>query len=601
MPETQIEPQFRAFFEDRRAPPGKPSAWSFEEPVDFLTVSDNAGLAAVLQAVERGGLWSVAAFDYELGYLLEPAAAPPGWSPSAGRPLARFWRFRRGVAMTAEATETWLAEQGVGQPAGIGDLRPGIDGDRHAAAVDRIRDYISAGDCYQVNFTFPLTFQWFGHPLALYARLRARQPVSYGGFLGDAAGGIVSLSPELFLEREGARLVTRPMKGTLARGQPAERLCASAKDRAENLMIVDLLRNDLGRVATSGSVRVERLFEIEDYPTLWQMVSEVSANAPGIGLAAILRALFPCGSVTGAPKIRAMQIVGELEGRPRGLYTGAFGWFAPDGNFRLNVAIRTLELAADRTGTLGIGSGIVADSEPAAEWQECMLKADFLCDCDPGLRLIETLRRENGQYPLLAGHLSRLRRSADWLGFALDEIALRGCLDAQPADGIWRLRVTLAKDGDFAVQCFPLADEPGRIRHARLAAIPIDSGDPLRGHKTSERGIYDDALRTLPADPAIFDLVFLNERGEVAEGARSNVFVDRDGILLTPPLASGCLPGVLRAELLASGRAREATLVPDDLQSDFWLGNALRGLIRVRLLGPDQPQGQRNQPRSLRR
>ncbi|HQR58298.1 MAG TPA: aminodeoxychorismate synthase component I, partial [Azonexus sp.] len=564
-----------------------PAAWRFEDPVDCLTVSDDVSLAATLKAVEGDGLWSVAALDFELGYLLEPAAAPPGWSPSAGRPLARLWRFRRRFAMTAEAAGTWLAEQGAGQPAGIGGLHAGIDENRHAAAVDRIRDYISAGDCYQVNFTFPLTFQWFGHPLALYARLRARQPVSYGGFLGDAAGGIVSLSPELFLEREGTRLVTRPMKGTLARGQPAERLRASAKDRAENLMIVDLLRNDLGRVAASGSVKVERLFEIEDYPTLWQMVSEVSANAPGIGLAAILRALFPCGSVTGAPKIRAMQIIAELEQAPRGLYTGAFGWIAPDGDFRLNVAIRTLELAADRTGRLGIGSGIVADSEPAAEWQECMLKADFLRDCDPGLQLIETLRRENGQYPLLAGHLSRLRRSADWLGFALDEDALRGCLDAQPANGIWRVRVMLAKNGDLAAQCFPLADEPGGIRYARLAATLIDSGDPLRGHKTSERGVYDDALRSLPADSTVFDLVFLNERGEVAEGARSNVFVERAGQLLTPPLESGALPGVLRAALLASGEACEAVLWPEDLQHGFWLlGNALRGLIPVCLESP---------------
>ena len=488
--------------------------------------------------------------------------------------------------MTAESAGRWLADQGAGQAAGIGGLHAGIDEDRHAAAVDRIRDYISAGDCYQVNFTFPLSFRWFGHPLALYARLRAVQPVSYGGFIGNAAGGIVSLSPELFVEREGVRLVTRPMKGTLARGQPAERLRASAKDRAENLMIVDLLRNDLGRVAANGSVKVDRLFEIEDYPTLWQMVSEVSANAPGIGLAAILRALFPCGSVTGAPKIRAMQILGELEGRLRGLYTGAFGWIAPNGDLRLNVAIRTLELAPKRTGRMGIGSGIVADSQPAAEWQECMLKADFLRDCDPGLQLIETLRRESGRYPRLAGHLSRLRRSAEWLGFALDEDALGDSLDAQPADGTWGVRVTLAKNGDIAAQCFPLADEPEGIRYARLAATPIDSGDPLRGHKTSERGVYDGALRCLPADSSIFDVVFLNERGEVAEGARSNVFVERDGQLLTPPLASGALPGVLRAGLLASGRAREAVLLPADLQQGFWLGNALRGLIAVR---PEPP------------
>jgi len=317
------------------------------------------------------------------------------------------------------------------------------------------------------------------------------------------------------------------------------------------------------------------------------MVSEISARVGGRSFSDVLPALFPCGSITGAPKIRAMQIAAQLETRPRQLYTGALGWLAPNGDFRLNVAIRTLELAAGGMGKLGVGSGIVADSRPAAEWQECLLKARFMTDCDPGLRLIETLRRENGGYPRLAGHLERLRRSAKWLGFVLDEVAVGEALSRQPATGIWRVRLTLGKAGDIEVQAFPMHDVPDGCRYARLAESHIDSSDPLRHHKTTERRLYDAALAGLPDDSSIFDLVFLNERGEVAEGARSNVFVERNGLLLTPPLASGCLPGVLRGELLAGGQAIEAILRPEDLQSGFWLGNALRGLLPVELLAPD--------------
>jgi len=524
------------------------------------------------------------ALDYDLGYVLEPKTAPPDWVPGPERPLARVWRFADCRRLNAGEAGQWLAAQASPGPAGVGALQPTLGENDYIAAVDRIKTLISDGDCYQVNFTFPLHFEWFGSPLALYARLRQQQPVRYGGFVGDARQGIVSLSPELFLERVGDRLQTRPMKGTAPRSVPAEVLRSSTKDRAENLMIVDLLRNDLGRVASNGSVKVDRLFAIEAYPSVWQMVSEVSATVAGRSFGEILHALFPCGSITGAPKIRATQIAAELENSARGLYTGGLGWRAPNGDFRLNVAIRTLELAADGSGKLGIGSGVVADSVPAAEWRECLLKADFLRNCDPGLQLIETLRRENGAYPRLAGHLARLRRSAAWFGFPLDEDALLEVLARQPVEGIWRVRLTLDKAGQLAVQSFALADAPAAPRLARLAPQRIDASDPLRRHKTTARALYDAALRDLPADDPVFDLVFLNERGEVAEGARSNVFVERNGIWLTPPLSSGALPGVLRAELLASGQAREAVLLADDLMAGFWLGNALRGLIPVRLI-----------------
>lgn len=573
-----------AFFEDRQAPAGLPAAWLFEEPLAYFAVNDAAGLDQALRAQAAAPGWMVVALAYELGYLFEPRAARSGVPPVGGQPLARFWRFASCRQLSAVEADDWCRKVAGDAPAGVGDVRESLAEEAYRHAVRRIQSLIAAGDCYQVNLTFPLHFTWFGTPAGLYARLRARQPVRYGGFIGDAGDGIVSLSPELFIERRGDRLLTRPMKGTAPIDAPPECLRDSPKDRAENLMIVDLLRNDLGRIADKGSVRVDRLFAIEDYPTVRQMVSEISASVAGRDFGDILRAMFPCGSITGAPKIRAMQIIGELETAPRGLYTGALGWLAPDGDFRLNVAIRTLELTAGGSGKLGLGSGIVADSDASAEWQECRLKSRFLRDCDPGLQLIETLRRDDGVYPMWAGHFARLQRSAAWFGFPLDEQMLFRRLAEQPTRGLWRVRLTLDKAGALDVQSFPLEAAPPQTQGAILAEVRIDSTDALRRHKTTARAIYDEALRNLPADAGVFDALFLNERGEVAEGARSNVFVERDGVLLTPPLASGALPGVLRASLLAQGRAREAVLYPADLRGDFWLGNALRGLIPVRMI-----------------
>lgn len=558
----------------------------FEGAAECLAVHDAASVATALQWADTAPGWVVAALAYELGYLLEPASAPPGWQPEPGYPLARFWRFDQCRRLTGEEADRWLAAQVTSLPpdaqkAGVGGLHPGTGATTHAADVERIQAYIGAGDCYQVNYTFPLHFEWFGHPWALYAALRDRQPVRHGGCLVDEGGAVLSLSPELFVMRAGPTLTVRPMKGTAPRDQMPELLQASEKDRAENLMIVDLLRNDLGRLAVPGSVRVEALFEIEAYPSVWQMVSQVSATAPESGLARALPALFPCGSITGAPKIRAMQIAGQLEGERRGLYTGSLGWRDPAGDFRLNVAIRTLVLDADHRGRMGVGSGIVADSQAAAEWRECLLKAQFLADLDPSLQLIETLRLEDGRYLRLEGHLARLAASAVWLGFPCNMVAVRQALLAQPVTGIYRVRLTLTKDGRLTVGSHPLGPEPTGPRWALPGAEPISSTDPLRRHKTTARARYDAALAGIAERPEIFDVVFLNERGEVAEGARSTVFVERDGVLLTPPLGSGALPGVLRAELLAAGRARESVLYPADLAEGFLLGNALRGLVSV--------------------
>ncbi|MCX8145959.1 MAG: aminodeoxychorismate synthase component I [Azovibrio sp.] len=514
--------------------------------------------------------------------------------------MARLWTYARAQILDGGQSEAWWAAQPPAAAAGVGGVRPSLDETAYQRAIAAIQAYIRAGDCYQVNFTFSLHFQAYGEPFDLYRALRLSQPVRYGGYVETKEGALLSLSPELFVARQGKRLTTRPMKGTMARAadaaedaRAAAALAASAKNRAENLMIVDLLRNDLGRLARPGSVRVRRLFAVETYPSVHQMVSEIEAEVANVDDFRLLQALFPCGSITGAPKVRAMQIIRELEGGPRGLYTGALGWRAPAGELRLNVAIRTLELDAHGQGRMGLGSGIVADSLAAEEWQECLLKGRFLTALDPGLALVETLRLEvvagQPRFPRLDGHCRRMAASAAWLGFPWSSEAMRAALAAQAAglcDGVYRLRLTLDKAGKFALHCAPLAPEPEGERLLLLAPQPIQSQDPLRRHKTTARDLYDAALARVAGRAEVFDVLFLNEQGQVAEGARSNVFARIDGVWLTPPLAAGALPGVFRADMLAAGAVREAPLCLADLRraEAIRCGNALRGWVAVRLV-----------------
>ena len=471
---------------------------------------------------------------------------------------------------------------------GVGTLTPGITEADYLARTERIRDYIAAGDCYQVNFTFPLTGPAFGHPAALYRALRAAQPVRYGAFIAHAGGAILSRSPELFLERQGQRLASRPMKGTAPRHTDPAALAASEKDRAENVMIVDLIRNDMGRLAPPGGVRVEDLCRIEAYPTVWQMTSRVVAEPVDASLPEIFRALFPCGSITGAPKIRAMEIIRELEERPRGLYCGALGWIRPGGDFRFSVPIRSLFIDAAGKARLDVGSGIVIDSRGDAEWAECHLKSRFLTTLPKGLRLIETLRFEPGLgYPFLAEHLERLATSAAALGFPFDPQAFQDGLAQIHATDARRVRVTLGQEGDFSFENASLsAGAPGEAPTVVISPCRVNSQDLLLRHKTTARALYDTELARVMA-AGHFDAVFLNEKGELTEGARTNVFVERGGVLMTPPLAAGLLNGVLRRRLLREGRAREARLGLDDLlgAEAVFVGNGLRGIVRVRVAG----------------
>lgn len=577
---------------------------------------------ARMDAAIRDGAHAVVLADYEWGVHLHIGALTR-WEDGG---CLRFLLFERCAVLSAAETSDWLAARegtagGEPGPAGVIDPRPDIDRETFDAAIDRIHAAIREGETYQVNFTYRLEFQAFGSPLALYRRLRARQPVSYGALIalpsrGPSGDWVLSFSPELFLRHEAGCLTARPMKGTAQRsGVPesdreiAEGLAVDAKNRAENLMIVDLLRNDMGRVARTGSVAVPALFSVETYPTVFQMTSTVEADLPPeAGFDDCLRALFPCGSITGAPKHRTMQIIDHLERSPRGLYTGAIGWIDPPGpqrsdaacgDFCLSVAIRTVlveqEEGVCRRAAMGVGAGITIDSRASAEFDECTAKARFLTDADPGFALFETLHACGGRVRHLDRHLARLTASAARLGFAIDleEISAAVTVRAAglPAHAPWRLHLATCKDGRFELSAARLDqlrfDGEGRVG-ILVATAPVDEGNPLLVHKTTARLDYDAAIVAAVRHGA-FDVVFANRRGRLTEGARSNLFVRLGGEWLTPPVSDGLLPGVMREVLLDDPgfAAREAELTLDDLRQaeDILVTNALRGALRARVTG----------------
>ncbi|HRN83804.1 MAG TPA: chorismate-binding protein, partial [Hyphomicrobium sp.] len=423
--------------------------------------------------------------------------------------------------------------------------------------------------------------------------MRRRQRVAYAGIVDTGEVTVLSASPELFIEKEGRVVSTRPMKGTAPRaGTPeadaeARRVLATdVKQRAENLMIVDLMRNDLGRIAEVGSVGVTDLFTVETFRTLHQMTSGVEATLKdGLGLGDLVRAIFPPGSVIGAPKIRAMELIRDYETEPRGVYCGAIGHITPAGAALFNVAIRTPVIFRGGQGEMGIGSGVVYDSVGAKEYAECLLKMKFLTDPPKSFELIETLLYEAGKgFWLLEGHLERLKASAAYFGYAHDERAVREALDRAVegrTEARLRVRLLLAEDGAVSVT---VAEQPvqAAMRYA-ISDTRVDSANPFLFHKTTRRELYDREWQHYADTQGADEVFYLNERGELAEGSRTNIFIERDGRLLTPPLSSGLLPGVLRRDLILKGKAVEAVLTLDDLaRADaVYVGNSVRGLVRA--------------------
>ncbi|HTI17380.1 MAG TPA: bifunctional anthranilate synthase component I family protein/class IV aminotransferase [Trinickia sp.] len=643
----------------------------YTELVRAYAATEGTQLDEVCEAAAAdvaAGLHAVVLGDYEFGRNLHLKGVGAKERGQHGAGSLRFLLFARCEKLTRQEVDAWLSDRegGANLPsvAGAANIVESVTPDEFDAAISAVHEALVAGESYQINYTYRLAFEAFGSPIGLYRRLRARQPVQYGALIALSHDEwIVSCSPELFVEKSGEHLRTRPMKGTTARGRtPEEDACAEAflrndpKNRAENLMIVDLLRNDVARVAKTGSVRVPALFSVEAYPSIWAMTSTIEAEAvPGVSFADLLRALFPCGSITGAPKHRTMQLIDDIETTPRGLYTGTIGWYdaapggnrleagqgdhanrAPCGDFCLSVAIRTLTLSARdsatglRRGMMGVGGGIVLDSIAADEYAECRLKAKFLTGADPGFQLFETMRAcraAGGAH--VERHLTRLQRSAAQLGFLFDEAAVRARIAEQcaqlPETGDHRVRLALAKDGALEISTGPLgpvktlidaaaqvdrASAGGHFAHAAKAATgtftwldngtevgvllapehgfaPTRSGDFLLNHKTTHRADYDRGWREAEARGG-FDMLFFNDRGELTEGGRSNVFVRLDGQWWTPPLESGLLPGVMRQVLLEdtmfAARERVLTLADVRCAEALVVCNALRGALPARII-----------------
>lgn len=560
----------------------------YRDPQDIIIASTPDEVVPALDRL-RGESRHVAGYiSYEAGHALEPRTG--AGRSGAMLPLLWFGVFTDYLELEPDEVTRWLPDPASGW---VGRPLPRLTKSDYRKAFSRVADYIRAGDIYQVNLSFRADVCTAGHPLALYSGLRARAEAGYGGVVWTGEDWLLSLSPELFFALQDGKITTKPMKGTAARGSTVEEdravkaaLRENPKQRAENLMIVDLLRNDLSRVARSGSVAVPELFSVETYPTIHTMTSTVTGQLrDGRDAVDLLSAIFPCGSITGAPKIRAMEIIGEVEAEPRAGYTGSIGRIDPDGSAAFNVAIRTLHLhEGDCVGSIGLGGGIVADSQIEEEWSECLAKGKFVAD-PREFDLVETMRFDPaGGIHLLERHIRRISESARTFGIPFDRHAVRNELQAATfrIDSPRRVRLMLSRTGGTAIEVTKLHPSPDGPVDVALMPLPVSSDDFRLRHKTTSRQFYRDALATA----GTFEVALVNSDGFVTEGAFTNIFVKGDGVLLTPPLSHGLLPGVLREELIANGMAAEAELVPEDLLGGFFIGNASRGLIEARLADP---------------
>jgi para-aminobenzoate synthetase/4-amino-4-deoxychorismate lyase len=590
---------------DFRAPePGAaPQRLAFGAPRERLVAHSHAEVAPLLarvHALAHAGAWAVGYLRYEAAAAFDAALATQPPVQDDDLPLAAFAIHDAPLpADDPAAAGAWQPAPGrtatVRWTAGPG--RAWFDD-----AIAAIHRAIAAGEVYQVNCTAPLEGVMQGDALALFAALRRAQPNAYAAYLdvralvqaaGDPAddapaSAILSVSPELFFDWRAGRILARPMKGTAARGATAvedalqaERLHASPKERAENLMIVDLLRNDLSRVAEPFSVQVPQLFHTEAWPTVWQMSSDVVARTrAGVTLADVFGALFPCGSVTGAPKVQAMRLIERLETAPRGVYCGAIGVVRPGGDATFNVPIRTVVVrgAAVRCG---IGSGITADATAAGEWDEWRHKRAFVDRASQAFELLETMRLEDGRVLDAKAHLERMGEAALHFGFGWQAAAAHATLaalsQAHP-HGTWRVRLLADRAGATRAEAFAFAATPQPVR-VRLAGAPLAGADgEFVRFKTTHRDHYE---AFAPTAPDIFDTLLWNERGELTEFTRGNVALRIDGEWLTPALACGLLPGIARARLLREKRLREAVLTRADLGRAEALAffNSLRGWL----------------------
>jgi para-aminobenzoate synthetase/4-amino-4-deoxychorismate lyase len=556
----------------------------FEGEIVAATPAEVLPALARAEAATASGLHATGFVSYEAASGLGTGLTT---RPANGFPLLWFGLFRERAPLRPICTAP-------AENYAVADWTTSVTPQEYRATIAAIRNLIAAGHTYQVNFTLRHRFRFTGAPAAFFADLCRTQPTPYAAFIDTGRYQILSASPELFFDLRNGILTTRPMKGTACRGRwwqedeaAKQALRESAKERAENLMIVDLLRNDMGMVARTGSVRVRSLFDVETLGTVHQLTSTIQAELrEGVSLVELFRALFPCGSVTGAPKRRTMEIIAEKEDSPRGIYTGCIGYLSPGGEARFSVAIRTIVIdSAIGRGELGIGSGVTFSSQAEAEYAECLTKGRFAQQRPMEFQLIESLLLKEGRYFLLDRHLERLTRSAAYFAFPLAPGVAQEALAAiaKHLAGPHKVRLFLSRKGNITCKASPI--EAAQIKlelTAAFATRSVDSADPFLYHKTTCRSLYDEEAAQRPD---CTDVIFVNERGEVTEGAISTIVARIGGTLVTPPLSCGLLPGVFREELLAAGVIRERVISQEELarSEELYLVNSVRKWRRVTL------------------
>ncbi len=543
----------------------------FDSPLETRVAYSPDEVLPVLEWAEASAAsnWVVGFVSYEAAPAFDPALTVV----SSGVPLAQFSVFsapERLEKLPPPELKPWGVQ-----------VTPLLDEESYRNQVEQVLGMIGDGRVYQINLTHPYKGDFWGEPVNLFYALADPSSAPYAAFLPGESFSVASLSPELFFERDGDLVRSKPMKGTRPAGTDSTELSEHPKDQAENLMIVDMIRNDLGRIARVGSAKTPRLFEVQEHGTVLQMTSTVEADIGDLPTLEIFRALFPCASVVGAPKVEATRAISELEPSGRGIYCGAIGFMAPGRRARFNVAIRTLVLGKE--AVYPVGSGIVWDSNPADEWQECQIKTRLLSPVQSGWQSLETmLWTPAAGFAFLNEHLHRLATSLSEIGLSTDLESVNQALkDAvQGQTEALRVRLLISQFGEVTIEIKPLGDWPETLRAA--IARPILSTDPWLRHKTTHRRIYDHARRE---HPDCDDVLLVNERGELCEFTLGNLVIERDGELLTPPRSASLLPGVQREVDLHSGKIREGTLFLRDLEraKSIWHINSVRGWTRVKI------------------
>ena len=597
-----------ALLDDSKSSKSQSKNLLFTNPQHEIIAQSEDELADALDEIERykkQGLYLCGYLSYEAGYYFidkvidrvvnKKSTKKIKESAQAKQPLLYFIAFKDIHRANRDEVEACFNRSKPYPESNLClyDMQLNVENPDYLKAISKIKEYIRAGDTYQINYTLKYKFKLQGTPASLYKALRKNQPVEFGALLHFPESKIVSLSPELFIKKGGNTLTSKPMKGTAKRGETKEEdtaivefLKQDSKTLSENVMIVDLIRNDFGRICKTGSVKVKNLFQVQTFKTLHQMISTVKGTLDKEHrFKDLLHALFPCGSITGAPKIRTMEIINELEKEPRGIYTGAIGYLMPNDDFYFNVPIRTITIDKNKQCEMGIGSGIIYESDAEAEYEECLLKANFLTNLNRNFYLIESFRldADKGIFINIDQHLKRLSHSAQSFGFKLEIESIKEELNNTKnklKNGLYKIRLVAYQDGEITISHSPVADDPNQTKTITISKDKINSQSIFQHHKTSHREHYNQAYDKAEKD-GFYDILFFNENNDLVEASRHNIFIKKGDKYLTPPLKSGALNGIERQNFMLRNKVKEVSLSMEDLLNadQILLTNSVRGVV----------------------